>query len=813
MAAVLNTVAPESTTVGLASHVPLEPKHEAPAAEEKDAPVIENKKGTTSVPGTFPETPAAEPDKQFSVNPLPAADFAVNPVKLEAGEKAPKSITSNGVHDHVTLDKASYEQSDRIPGLEGLTAPTNLAPTTIGTIIPESSLPIISADVLPIAPVEVLTNSAAPQSSTAALAANVPLERHQAPAVVKESQLKSDEEIGASGMEKLAGEKLDEKAEVENELLSKIPEAPSAAEGTSGKGTDKTENTKSPIDYLAEGASVVGVGLVAAGLAARDAIVHAAQTETAQKAAKQATDAAVSARDTIVASTQSAAQQATDVAYNAKDTIVAGTQSAAQQASETAISAKDTVVSSTQAAAQQTSDATISAKDSAVSGTQSAAQTTTDATLNAKDTVVATTLSAVETTKAAATNVAAQLPASVQNVLPASVQAAIPKPETREEILEKISPEVPAEVKESIVESGQGPEATVNTAAVEQKSAVESELLKEVETAKAFNDKPAKPADNVPSDVKESIVESGEAPEAAANETAVDNKAAVESELLNEIKPVEAIDQQAKPASNVPEEVKESIAEAGRAPEAASSSDAVNHKSAVESELLREVETTKAIDEQPKSKTLPTEPASTSVEAKLLDGAKDSLPSVDDKVDTGFTAAGDSKAAEAGPRIDLPTPPAVVPLVATPGLGPDVRTEVATSFPTDVTSGSETTSPKPTEQSTSRIALPPALNLEAPATPEATTTTEETPAMLETPAKPETPAATEETPVKETPVKSEAPATPAKTEAASTPAKPSSPASSSRVADSPATAERKKKNRLSSFFGKIKEKVGNKDKP
>lgn len=749
MAAILHTVAPDATTVGLASDVPLEPKEDTHVTDKKDTPA-DDKEDNSDLPGSFPETPAADLDKQFSVNPLPATDFAVNPVKLDAGEKLPTDVTSNGINDHVTLDKASYEKSDRIPGLEGLTAPTDLAPTTIGTIIPESSLPIISGDVL--------TNSAAPQSSTAALAANVPLEHDKAPEVVKESQEKSSDEIGSSGMETLAGEKLDDKARVETELLSKVPEAPSAAEGTSGKGTDTTENAKSATDYIAEGATAVGVGLLAAGLAAKDAIVHASQTETAQNAAQQVTDAANGAKDAVVAGTQSAAQQATDAATSAKDSAVANTQSAAEQAST----------------------ATTNAKDSTVAGTQSAAQQATDATINAKDAVVATTLAAVESTKAAATDAAAQLPDSVKDVLPASVQDAIPTPETKEEVIEKISPEVPIEVKESIAESGQGPEATVNTAAVEQKSAVESELLKEVDATKTFDDKPAEAAENVPSEVKKSIAEAGQAPEAASSETAVDNKAAVESELLKEVKPVESTDEQPKPADNVPEEVKESIVEAGKAPEAASSSDAVNNKSAVESELWKEVETKKAIDEH--SKTLPSEPASTSDESKLLVGANDPLPSVDAKLDDAIKPSGDSKAAESAPHVDLPTPPAVVPLVATPAPAPDVKTEVPTEFPTEVTNGSEIATPKPAEDSAALPILPKAV--EPPAN------------AVDTPAKSEAPSTT--------------PSTPAK---AAAPAPGTSTPSSSKAADSPATADKKKKNRLSSFFGKIKEKVAHKDKP
>lgn len=636
MAAVLNTVAPDSTTVGMASHVPLEPKRDAQATEKKD---------NADLPGAFPDTPGADADKQFSVNPLPATDFAVNPVKLNAGEEVPKDVTSNGINDHVTLDKASYEKSDRIPGLEGLTSPTDLAPTSIGTIIPESSLPMGTGDVL--------TNSAAPQSSTAALAANVPLEHDKAPEIVKESQEKSADEVGSSGMETLAGQKLDEKARVETELLAKVPEAPTAAEGTSGAGTDKTENTKSAVEYIAEGASAIGVGLVAAGLAAKDAISHAAHTETAQNAAQQVTDAANTAKDSAVANTQSTAQQASAATTNAKESAAAGTQSA------------------------------------------------------------------VESAKEVAANAAAQLPDSVKNVLPASVQAAIPTPETQEQVIEKISPEVPVEVKESIAESGQSPEATMNTAAVEQKTVVESELLKEVDAAKAFDDKPAKAAENVPGEVKESITAAGKAPEAASSETAVENKAAVESELLKEVKPVESTDGQTKP------------------------------------------------------ETLPTEPASTSVESKLLAGAKDAIPSIDNKPDEGFKPSGDSKAAEAAPQVDLPTPPAVVPQVATPAPAADVKTEAPTEFPTEVTNGSEAVSPKPAEDSGPKAVEPPADAVETPA-------------------------------------KSEAPSTPAK---AAAPAPSSTTPSSSKPADSPATAEKKKKNRLSSFFGKIKEKVAHKDKP
>ncbi|KAL8392436.1 hypothetical protein RB595_002579 [Gaeumannomyces hyphopodioides] len=82
---------------------------------------------------------------------------------------------------------------------------------------------------------------------------------------------------------------------------------------------------------------------------------------------------------------------------------------------------------------------------------------------------------------------AAQLPDSVKQHLPESVQKAI-APTTKEEIRQEVSPEVPAEVKESIKEAGESPEAAANTAAVEEKKEVEAELLKEVQPAAAVGE-------------------------------------------------------------------------------------------------------------------------------------------------------------------------------------------------------------------------------------------------------------------------------------------------------------------------------------
>ncbi|PHH73044.1 hypothetical protein CDD80_4091 [Ophiocordyceps camponoti-rufipedis] len=179
-------------------------------------------------PGGFPATPTAEEDKSVSVNPLPAAAGAVNPISLAPGEKVPESASA--VHDNVKLDKDSYEKSDALPAAAndvvginpmpaapGAVNPVHLAPgekipqavsgQAIGehvkldkdsyersdalpgvddnltkmpavskNLIPESSLPMGSNDAT--------ISSVGPDATTAALAGAVPLEKDkQAPTI------------------------------------------------------------------------------------------------------------------------------------------------------------------------------------------------------------------------------------------------------------------------------------------------------------------------------------------------------------------------------------------------------------------------------------------------------------------------------------------------------------------------------------------------------------------------------------------------------------------------------------------------------
>ncbi|KAF5674344.1 5' amp-activated kinase subunit beta-2 [Fusarium heterosporum] len=196
------------------------------------------------------------------------------------------------------------------------------------------------------------------------------------------------------------------------------------------------------------------------------------------------------------------------------------------------------------------------------------------------------------------------LPDSVKEQLPVAAQETLAA-KNEEQIRQEVSPEVPTEVKESLVEAGKSPEAAANTEAVEEKKLVEAELLKEVKPVTGIYDsvveqsteEPKQVSPEVPVEVKDSIIEAGKSPEAAANTEAVEEKKLVEAELLKEVEPAATIDETPQVAPEVPTEVKESIVEAGERPEAAASTVAVEHKKEVEAELLKEAHPVPAVDE------------------------------------------------------------------------------------------------------------------------------------------------------------------------------------------------------------------------
>ncbi|KAL6906697.1 carbohydrate-binding module family 48 protein [Trichoderma evansii] len=242
-AAFISTATPQSTTAKMASEQPIE-KPEGTATP-------------SDVPGGFPVTPSTELDKPVSVNPLPAAVGAINPIKLAPGEEVP-AVGIESTTEHVKLDKESYEKSDALPGVDA----TELPPVT-SNLIPESSLPVVAAQ-------DVHISTVNPEATTVGLAAQVPLEA-KVPEVVKESQEKAGVEPEAAA----DPNEVEEKAQVEEELKEKVTEAPATSEGTAGLGTEKSESDNTDTIAAATAATAVA--------AATGAAVVAAQQETAAK--------------------------------------------------------------------------------------------------------------------------------------------------------------------------------------------------------------------------------------------------------------------------------------------------------------------------------------------------------------------------------------------------------------------------------------------------------------------------------------------------------------------------------------------------
>ncbi|KMW67316.1 hypothetical protein BDDG_12046 [Blastomyces dermatitidis ATCC 18188] len=246
----MSGVTPESTTAALAAGVPKEsdkvPETEtaAPAASTissaapesttatlaKDA-TLESKKDST--PGAFPVTPAGETE-QFTVKPIPATEDVGNPIQLQPGEPVPdpSTITQNTVASTATTGQEGYEKDASTAGF---------APPAEETV---TTLPVITHCTNGV--VEPFVQSAAPTSTTAALAGAVPLEKStrnaggpsepqvaasDVPDVVKESLEKAHKMPEAAGVPAAVAEK----KEVEEELLGNVePAAGAAGADTSG---------------------------------------------------------------------------------------------------------------------------------------------------------------------------------------------------------------------------------------------------------------------------------------------------------------------------------------------------------------------------------------------------------------------------------------------------------------------------------------------------------------------------------------------------------------------------------------------------
>ncbi|CAI6342428.1 unnamed protein product [Periconia digitata] len=497
----LSSAAPASTTAALAASVPKESEKSTSASTNKDAPDFDN------LPGAFPLTPpAATPGSEpqaFSVNPIPATSGPGNPVDLAPGDKVPEpstlttntidstvkhdaepeeakvsvapipataglgnpiqlapgekvpdpsTLTSNTVTSTANTDAASYAKSDSLPPkVDVLLTPEaerkadggmfHLPPSIAG-IIPESSLPAdapASSEQDP----GVTIQSAAPTSTTAALAGEVPKESRAVPETVVDSQ----KEAGAAPEASANPEAVAEKSQLENELKMKVPEEPPAAEAsvadraTAALAADVPKEPRSVPEEVKLSQKEAGVAPEAS--ANPEAVIEKKQMEEELKmkvpeeppaAEASLADRANAAAVPVVASVTAAAAVVAGAAYTAKDKAAEAT---------TGLVAPAT-------ASQEVPEVVAESQKEAGVGPEAAANT--EAVIE-KKAVESELLSEVSETK----------PAAETFVKPAIA-----------------AKEVPAVVAESQKEAHAAPEAAANPEAVIEKKEVESELLKEV---------------------------------------------------------------------------------------------------------------------------------------------------------------------------------------------------------------------------------------------------------------------------------------------------------------------------------------------
>jgi hypothetical protein len=696
-----SSAAPESSTAALAGAVP----------KEERSP-------SDSLPGAFPLTPPAvtpgQEPQTFSVNPLPATEGLGNPIKLAAGEKVPEpstftsntvsstvkhdetpevesfgvapipatagpgnpihlapgekvpdpsTFTSNTISSTVKTDAASYDKSDALPPQLGPVVVTPeverqakggmfALPPLTGSLIPESSLPKDADTEIEKDPGFTI-QSAAPTSTTAALAGQVPLEP-RVPSAVTESQKEAHTPAEASANTIAVADK----ADVEEELKTKVPEQPATSESLAAAQNVPESVVESQKDVKASAeasanpiaveekknveeelkARVPEQPATSESFAAAQNVPHSvADSQQAVNASAEAAsnpeaveekrefeqelkqkvpklpptvadvpyEVIKSQRDAHVPPEASANPEAVEEKQAVEEELLkkipeqpaAADNTYATQAKKTATSVAGTVASGATVAASALAAAVYTAKDKA-------AETVTAATNypireKAGETIAVTQEKAAEAVGLAKDKAADTLGSNGQATAAAE--------------------QVPDVVVESQKEAHASPEAATNAEAVLEKKAVENELLREVKptneagepaptvTAVTMETAPGLPAKadsraGVTGTVAAGATAAASAFAAAtysAKEKANETVASAANYPVKEkaaetvgINTQETQDTQATAVDAVPEIVAESQKEAHVSPEAAADAQAVQDKHHLEKELLQEVWTT-----------------------------------------------------------------------------------------------------------------------------------------------------------------------------------------------------------------------------
>ena len=199
-------------------------------------------------------------ERSVGISPLPATSGAGNPISAKPGEKLPASdsYTSNTIQSNVRTDKASYEKSDAYPSTSDARQDVTSSgafgvPPVASNMIPESSLPMGSNSTKAEKDAGPIIQSAGANTSTAAMAGEVPKEARGVPGVVRESQLDAHQPPEASS----SRDAVADKRNVEQELKQKVPEQPSTSENSTTKSAAAA--TAAGATGLAGGAAVAAV--------------------------------------------------------------------------------------------------------------------------------------------------------------------------------------------------------------------------------------------------------------------------------------------------------------------------------------------------------------------------------------------------------------------------------------------------------------------------------------------------------------------------------------------------------------------------
>ncbi len=544
--------------------------------------------------------PIPKDNQKFSVNPLPATGGTGNPVSLAPGEKVPEpsSFTSNTVGSNVKLDEASYNRSDAsAPFLPPALSPDSekeafgekaifggLGPQTTN-MIPESSMgmggnaagPMDEKDLGP------HISSVGPGSTTAQLAGSQPLEHQRSPPeIVTESQQAANVDPEASASPRA----LAEKDQVENELASKVPEAPAAAESSAAP-----KSSNGMFGMAAGGLAAVGTAAAGYAYSARDKTTAATGKDPMSflpqsvQAANVAPEASASPRvleekDQTESELNSKAPEAPAVAESKAapksgggmfGMAAGGLAAAGTAAAGYAYSARDKTTAAT-------------GKDPMSFLPQSVQDSINN--MNSKGATAPLASSTAETSAAPPHAAVDDSEIPQQTHVGDGIE---PRGGTFEK---ETTSTVPEGVLQSQKEAHFDPEAAASPVAVEEKSAVEKELLEKVPTTTATGE-PApmlEAGSNTAGGSSMPTSGMGAAGFGAAGLGAAGLGAAG-------LGAAGMASHEHGAASGVPETVTESQREAHFSPEAAAVPEAVQEKSAVEDELLAKVPTSTATGE------------------------------------------------------------------------------------------------------------------------------------------------------------------------------------------------------------------------